>query len=124
MEDYDKTLKIMVTILLALICFAGFKGCNEVEWQRLAISAVEDAGVKIRDDAVINSPAIMFKVGFSDFVRIAEENALDAFFIKGTRDNPGNRLVLVLNAEVGFIYEIYLPQDASWWIPTWREWEP
>ncbi len=124
MDTSEVTLGILILILLTLICFTGFKAYNDAEWQRSAISAVEGAGVKIRDDAVINSPAIMYKVGFSDFVKIAEENGLDAFFITGTEHNPGNRLVIVLNAEVGYIYQINLPQDESWWIPAWREWKP
>lgn len=68
-----------------------------------AWKSVRDQGLTIRDDAIINSPTIIYKVSLTEFIKLAKDNNLETFFIGRDSVNYLNSLIIVKDSQTGYI---------------------
>lgn len=102
----NKEIVLLGTVLIYIMCVGVYRGVHEAIVEETAWEHVRSSGILIRDDAIIESPTIMYKVSYSKFIRLAMEGNNIVFFISSSQyGNKNNRLVLVIDSNLGYIYE-------------------
>jgi len=106
----NKETVLLVTVLVYIVCVGVYVGVHGIAVEETAWEHIRSSGILIRDDAIIESPTIMYKVSYSQFIHLVHQNSVvssnTVFFISSSQyGNKVNRLVLIINSDIGYIYE-------------------
>ena len=106
MSELFKANKVIImAMVLVFYCISTITvtdiyrcGLEEQTWK-----SVRDQGLTIRDDAIINSPTIIYKVSLTEFIKLAKDNNLETFFIGRDSNSYLNSLIIVKDSQTGYI---------------------